>query len=87
MLVDDFWVWSFKGWDEFRDVVDLGVVFYTWSNFSETKRFVAIVATILKVGSVFQLLLRRKLEKLFANGKLTINCFLAETKVCDVEES
>jgi hypothetical protein len=86
MRVDDFWVRSFECWDELWNVVDLSVVLHARSDFSKAERFIAIVATVLKVGSILQLLLRRKLEKLLANGELTVDRFLAESEIRDIEE-
>lgn len=87
MRVDDLWVWSFECWDELWNVVDLSVVLHTWSDFSKTERFIAIIATILKIGSILQLLLCRKLKKLLADGELTVDRFLAQSEIGDIEES
>lgn len=73
--------------DEFRDIKDFCIVADTRAYFTQSKRFVAVVASVLEVGAVFELLLHRELKHFLANGELAIHLLLSEAKADDVEEA
>lgn len=86
MLPDGLWLWSLVCRDEFRDVEDFRVVEDAWFNLSKTEGFVAVVTAILKIGAVFELFFCREFEDLLADGKLTVNLFLGEAEIDNIEK-
>ena len=87
VFFDQIWMQSLELRNEFRDVVNLGVVEIPRGNLSDPERFVAVVTTVLSISSIFELLLRAQVEELSANGKLPVNLFLTKTKVDNIEEA
>jgi hypothetical protein len=73
--------------DKFRDIKDFSIVEDSWPNFSESERFVAVVAAVLEVGAVFEFFGGGELEDLLADGELAVDLFLGEAEVDDVEEA
>lgn len=87
MLPDQLGMAPFTLGDEFGDVVDLRVVFDAVLDLSETERFVAVVATMLEVGTVLELLLGRQVKNLLAEAELSVDLFLAEAEVGNIKEA
>lgn len=69
------------------DVVNFCVVKMAGDNFTDSAWFVAVITSVLQVGSVFQLLFRGEIEKFFSDGELIINFLLCEAEVDYVEEA
>lgn len=55
--------------------------------YTQANGLISIVAAVLEVGPVLELLLGGKLKDRLSNRKLTIDLFLAETEIDDVEEA
>ena len=87
VLPDDFGLRPLVGRGEFRDIEDFGVVEDAWADFAQAERFVAVVAAVLELSAVFQLFGGGELEDLLADGELSVDLFLREAEVDDVEEA
>ena len=51
------------------------------------KWFISIIASILKIGPVFEFLFCGQLEHVLADGELAVYLFLGQAEVDDVEEA
>lgn len=55
--------------------------------YPKTKGLVPVVAAILQVGPIQKLLFSGKVKDSLANGKLSVDLFLGQPKINDVEET
>lgn len=87
VLVDNIRLRTLKLWDKLEDIVHFDIVTQAGEQLDRALRTIATIVSMLKVGSMPELLFYRELEDLFANGKLLVYFLLAQTKVGDVEEA
>jgi len=87
MLADHGRMRAFILRHKFGDVVDFRVVLDARLDLSDPQGFVSIVSAILQVGAVFNLLFRGQVKHLLAQAELSINFFLREPEVGNVEET
>lgn len=73
--------------DEFRDVVDLRVVFDARFDLAQSERFVAVVPAVLEVRAVLEFFCLGEVENLFAQAELPVDFVLRQAEVGDVEKS
>jgi hypothetical protein len=49
--------------------------------------YISIVPSVLEVSTVLDLLFSGQIKHLLAETELSVNFFLSQTKVCDIEEA
>lgn len=86
-VLDYLRMWSIVLRDGFGNVIDFSVVEDAGCQLADSFGFIAVIATVFEVGTVFQLFLCIEIKERFANGKLLIDLLLGKTEVGNVKET
>lgn len=84
---DDFRLRSLSLRDAFEDAIELKGVLHPGFNVDRTKGSVPIIASFFQRGPIFESLFFRESKECFGDCELSVDLFLGEADVGDIEEA